>query len=757
MAVVWTTMLLGGLGVAAFGVSRYGFRQPAGWPRALGAVVLGWAWLSLGMEALGAIGFLALGPLLGWVGLGLAFALGCRLFVRPEADEGSQPKERASGLGWEGVAAVGLVVWAAVTFGVSGLVLPVKVVSDGPIYHLYFAARWWKAQSLELIATPFGENGATYFPAVGDLWFTALMIAWGGDRLAKIGQAPFLLVAGLTSYALCRRFGAGRPASALAACWSVASSPLMLFSFEANVDTLFVAGYLLAVYFFARYAIGDDGWPSLVLGALAAGSALGTKATGVVFVPPLLLLGMLSALVRGSGMRAKAAGAATIAFMPLSVAGFWYARNAILTGNPLYPLHLTIFGRVVLAGWYGPDVMRRSPYYLPVSDLSALGDILLSVLDPRLAPLWLAALFGAWALPRFASAAPDGQAPARPARMLDVWVWSFAALSVLNVTIYWLAIPYRTQQRFMLHALGLAAVPLARSFERFRWLRAVGALLLILHILTPQTWPFSAVGKEPPWDLNALIPNAVPGLISMPVEGGRLRQVLSDSSALSLILSLAIGMGSLATARFWSLAIAASTRKTRAKAAVSATVLVVATGAAMYPWGVHARLLFFPPFRDYYVGWLTLDERCVPAGSRIAYSGTDLPYYLMGVGLRNDVRYINIDSHPGWLLHDYHRAALRDGSGPATWDHPRPGWDRAHPDERAWLSNLSAEGIRWLVVTRANPEEGPHNVADSEGFPIERRWADSHPERFELVHGPADGDRLFRLYRARTPKPSNPP
>ena len=75
-----------------------------------------------------------------------------------------------------------------VELGMQSLLLPVKVVSDGPIYHLYFAVRWWKAGRLFPVASPFGENAATYFPANGDLWFTWLMVAWGGDRLAKIGE-----------------------------------------------------------------------------------------------------------------------------------------------------------------------------------------------------------------------------------------------------------------------------------------------------------------------------------------------------------------------------------------------------------------------------------------------------------------------------------------------------------------------------------------------------------------------------------------
>jgi hypothetical protein len=134
----------------------------------------------------------------------------------------------------------------------------------------------------------------------------------------------------------------------------------------------------------------------------------------------------------------------------------------------------------------------------------------------------------------------------------------------------------------------------------------------------------------------------------------------------------------------------------------------------------------------------------------VAYAGTNIPYYLMARGLRNEVRYINIDRHRDWLLHDYHRAALARGHG--HWANARPGWDRMQPDFQAWLDNLDAEGIELLVVTRANPGEGAHNVADVDNFPIERGWADSHPERFEILYGRQENDPWFRLYRVRRSK-----
>jgi hypothetical protein len=160
---------------------------------------------------------------------------------------------------------------------------------------------------------------------------------------------------------------------------------------------------------------------------------------------------------------------------------------------------------------------------------------------------------------------------------------------------------------------------------------------------------------------------------------------------------------------------------------------------------ISPRSLFFPHFPDFQAGWMQLDARSGPGGSRVAYAGTNLPYYLMGVDLRNDVRYENIDGRRDWLMHDYHRRAREQGRG--LWPTPRPGWDRMEGDYGAWLANLEADRIQLLVVTRVNLGEGLHNAADAENFPIERQWADAHPEVFEPLYGVAERDPWFRLYR----------
>ena len=103
-----------------------------------------------------------------------------------------------------------------------------------------------------------------------------------------------------------------------------------------------------------------------------------------------------------------------------------------------------------------------------------------------------------------------------------------------------------------------------------------------------------------------------------------------------------------------------------------------------------------------------------PAGSRVAYAGTNIPYYLLGTGLRNEVRYVNIDRHRDWLLHDYHREARAPRQRHLAQFPARLGPD-ANPTFKPGSTTSRPRAIQLLVVTRVNPAEGSHNVADRRG------------------------------------------
>lgn len=734
---IWTLAMNAPIGVGAWWAARRLIPRGPALPVLLATAALSWAWITLGCQLLGTLELLTRGPCLAWALLGL----GCGAVLRRRGGSAGPAPDPASAApeGWAPAAwiSLGLLFWSAFFLLGRSALGPVKVVSDGPIYHLYFAAKWWRAGRIFLVPTPFGESAAPYFPATGDLWFSWLMVGWGGDQLAKVGQAPFLILAGLAAVAIARRLGAGPSSAVVATCLFLSSTPLLIFSFEANVDTIFVAGYLVAVFFLVDFARNPAARGPLLLAGLAAGLALGCKPTSVVFVPPLLVLGLGLIWLRGPRPR----GISSMVFLgsALAVSGYWFAGNALRTGNPLYPLHLEWGGRVLLPGWFGSDVMRRNPlYYIPVTDWGALADILLAVVDPRIAPFWVAAvLFGWW----FRVAAPGDR------RLLA----TCAALAVLNVAIYWLLVPYRTQQRFMLQAFGLAAAPLALLMDRARWLRPLAVIALALHTLTLQTWPVA--DKEPaiPWDLAEFVPNAVLPILPVPTTAGQWRGLLADPAGLWVMLGLAVlGLANILAAWALGRAVERPGRRRWAGALIALAVPLALSSVAGLPLATDPRRSSYPAF-DFQQGWLAMDDLSGPRGGRIAYAGTNLPYYLMGAGFRNEVLYVNVDDHPGWLMHDYHRRARDEGRG--TAESTRPGWDREHADFDSWWANLGRERIEWLVVTRANPLEGPFDVHDAERFPIERAWADDHPDRFKLVYG--RDDPIFRIYRVISAKPES--
>ncbi|HWE38954.1 MAG TPA: glycosyltransferase family 39 protein [Isosphaeraceae bacterium] len=811
---LWSASLLALLATAAERVVRRAFGME-GLARGLGAGVLAWAWATLGMMALGPVGLVNRWGLLAWVGLGWLVAMVSGGRPRPAR------KNVAADRRWEWAAtvALGMMIWPAAVFGAVSLLGPVKVVSDGPIYHLYFAARWWKAGRVFLVPVPFGEGAATYFPGVGELDFAWLMTAWGGDRLAKVGQAPFLLLGGLSIFGLARRLGASTPSATIAACWFATCSPFLFFTFEPNVDTIFVAGYLAAVYFAIRHALGDDDGPALLLAGLAAGGAWGTKPTGTVFVPPLLAVIGVIILAKGSPWRRRLLRLGILMVGPLLLAIPWFVRNAWLTGNPLYPLQVELFGKVWLRGWYDARAMRNSVYYLPPDDWRSFLGLAGQVFDPRLAPAWLLALGGAWRI-------------GRRGRPEDRWVWAIAGLAVANLALAWWLIPYRTQQRFLFHAVGLAAVPLALLLDRGRWLRWAAAGLLILHVLTGHGWFFGLDGfdlrmmswgdgsKVPTSGLNlAIVGTDHKGLLHIRIFDGRgkrvtdadetqfpdkaaaiatLKQqlpgllpphVLTDSEkrrvigeatsivgqtrldlfgqlrrlsprvpimtslvtlptgpdSFSPVIAALPGVGALIVAWTWGRAVRVTSLNRRAIALSTSLAFAIAIGLLVSHATSESPFRDFPDF-EYFRGWKALDALAGPRGARIAYAGTNIPYYLFGKGLRNDVRYVNLDRHRGWLLHSYHKAA-----GSPNWPDSRPGWDRLPTDYDAWLANLRAESIDYLVVARANPAEGRHLpfADDPLGFTVERYWAETHPDVFEPVYGVAENDPRFRVFRIR--------
>ena len=289
------------------------------------------------------------------------------------------------------------------------------------------------------------------------------------------------------------------------------------------------------------------------------------------------------------------------------------------------------------------------------------------MLDPRLAPFWLAALAG----PGLCRPEPPGSL--RSLGLVDV------VLALFNVALYWICIPYRTQQRFLLQAVGLAAVPLARLLDRSVWLARAATVLLALHLLTPQPWPLALREEEIPWDLSPFIPNVVPAPLPL-VRLVEHRATRSWTFAADAQLAAASGAWLLRRPGGLGLdtAIAVSTRGRLRNLALLAARFPRAGQSGCS--GDRGRRSGFAEFWFIRVSvtstgagrtWKAVPGRAEPGSPMPARTSR----FICWARAAQRGPYVNVDGHRDWLMHDYHRAAIARGE--PTWPNSRPGWDRA--------------------------------------------------------------------------------
>ena len=88
-----------------------------------------------------------------------------------------------------------------------------------------------------------------------------------------------------------------------------------------------------------RIAMGRDPRTAhLLLFGISAGLLIGTKSIGLVYAPVPGLLFLMQ--LRGRGGARAVADMASAALCALCAGGFWYLRNWLATGSPVFPLHV---------------------------------------------------------------------------------------------------------------------------------------------------------------------------------------------------------------------------------------------------------------------------------------------------------------------------------------------------------------------------------------------------------------------------------
>ena len=483
--ILLTVLALVPIGLAAQAWRRFLLPDWSGVEGRLVEIVFALASITVVTEALGTVGWFA--PLPVVVGLALT---GCTFWLTARRALGSVASERtvASGrtvfTGWQSaVAAAGilLVVGAWLARTVRSIERGMTTV-DTLWYHLPVAVRFVQSGHITAIHYVDAEPVTSYFPATSSLYHAIGMVLFRTDLVSTTVNMGWLALAIAAAWCVGRQFGIA-PATALGAALVlgtpglVATQPGGAYNDVAGLALLLTAVAIAVQRPAEPRSTTQDG-----VAAVAAGLALGMKFT---FVLPAaaLCLGLALTAPRGARLRR-----ATAVFAGAAVAGgYWYVRNAVVTGNPLPSLSLSV-GPLSL-----PSVKGRLPTATVakfVFDARAWRENFLPGLRSSLGPVWIAIVL--FALAGIVIATVQSSEPIL--RMLGI-VGLASAAGYLFTPQYLVGgfgrpLFFGANVRYGSPALAIGLVLLPVVLRRWwSWVLGAYTLAVVLTQVDPSSWP----------------------------------------------------------------------------------------------------------------------------------------------------------------------------------------------------------------------------------------------------------------------------
>lgn len=333
-------------------------------------------------------------------------------------------------------------------------------VPDTLVYHLPKIAEWIRAGGF---TREMGLDPRAHFPSGFELVEAWWVVFLRHDALIEMAGVEFLLVAFAATYSLGKTLGlASRPAFLAGLAYIL--TPGMHLQATSCLNDGPVAALLVSVLALVA------GRAPAPLVAWVMGLGIGIKPTFGYALPGIAILGWLARREPSTPVPSRRA-AVGIAIAGLALGAFWYARNLVWQGNPIYPMGL---GGMLGSG--GRTAQQLGP------SLSSLWENLWTFWDIRIldrAPYGSMTDFNSgWGAAAVCCGLP---ALVFALREDSRWRRMGVAFAASLISVFALVFPDRWYMRFVLFVPALLALATARMAQSFR-----GSLPLIAGALLFQ-------------------------------------------------------------------------------------------------------------------------------------------------------------------------------------------------------------------------------------------------------------------------------
>ena len=212
---------------------------------------------------------------------------------------------------------------------------------DDLSYHATGPAHWLQQERITLAPA----NYHAYYPFGAELLSTWFMLPFHSDSFASLAGLYWLALATMAIAGTVLKGGGDIPSAAMSGGLFMSSNIVQgeALGVFTSADLAGTAYVLTAIYFL--YLFKQVSFPkNLVFAALLAlssGLAAGTKVTYVASVSVIAIFAFFSI---GGTWRRQLVVLTGMLILASAMGSFWYVRNAVNTGNPLFPAALGPFG-----------------------------------------------------------------------------------------------------------------------------------------------------------------------------------------------------------------------------------------------------------------------------------------------------------------------------------------------------------------------------------------------------------------------------
>ncbi|MFA5276508.1 MAG: hypothetical protein WC417_06430, partial [Candidatus Omnitrophota bacterium] len=539
---------------------------------------------------------------------------------------------------------------------------------DSLQYHLTFPANWLQSGNLNNPLVIFGFpptsaelSALSYYPIDSELFFFWLMFPLKNAFLADAGQVPFYFIGILAIYSILRKFNLRKDTAFFCGLlWVLIPNIFKQLRTASQVDVICAALFLLALNYLIilgrEFKLKNACFFGLALGLLC-----GTKLLNLYWITALvpLLAYYIYLNYPKYGLGRIFGSFSVIAAGIFLLGSFSYIRTFLTTGNPFYPVKISILGKAIFPGFIDKDTF--SNLFVRWSDFSLIDMffseglgvqfivfILLATFIPLLALFFLRKRhnFNAESITLFFI----------PPIMFFLYFWVIRA--------YWV--------RYVFPYLGIGMIAAFLFLDKFKWGKKYITILGFACIF------------------------------SSAAELAHRNELIISLSASALIFALLI--------IFRKRILSGYSHLFNWKAAALVTAIIF---AGLYFLNEKYDREKFRRYtvstkgkgivqKDLGLAWEWLNEN-TGSGRRVAYTGRSEIYPLFGTKLKNRVFYISTNDKPS-MPHYF-----------------SDGLYRKEKNFEAWRENLKKEEIDYFFA--ALPFDVNNESGDKKEFPAEDRWA----------------------------------